>query len=83
MKIFVRVKVKSKQETVEKIDASHFKVFVKAPAKEGKANQAVIKALSKHFKVPQSQIEIISGQASRQKIVDIFMGVCKIETYSK
>ncbi|MDD5146721.1 MAG: DUF167 domain-containing protein [Candidatus Pacebacteria bacterium] len=71
MKIFVKVKAKSKQEKVEKIDDSHFKVFVKAPAQDGKANQAIIKVLSKYFKVSRGQIEIISGLSSSQKVVEI------------
>ncbi|MCX6791083.1 MAG: DUF167 domain-containing protein [Candidatus Gribaldobacteria bacterium] len=71
MKIFVRVKVGAKEEVVEKIDVNHFRVFVKALAQEGKANRAVVKILAKYFKVTQSQIEIKSGLASNQKIIEI------------
>jgi uncharacterized protein (TIGR00251 family) len=71
MKIFVKVRAKSKQEKIEKIDDSHFKVFVKAPAQDGKANQAIIKVLADYFNMPQGQIRIISGQSSKQKILEI------------
>ena len=71
MKIFVKVKAKAKQELVEKIDENHFKVLVKAPAQEGKANQAIIKILAEYFKVSQSQIRIVSGLSSNQKVVEI------------
>ncbi len=48
-----------------------FKVWVKEPAKEGKANQAVIKALAKYFSVPKSSVNIVSGAGGKQKIIEI------------
>jgi len=71
MKIFVNVKAGSKVEKVEKIDGRNYKLWVKAPAKEGKANQAVVKALAKYFGVAKSNIEIISGIKSKKKLVEI------------
>ena len=38
MKIFVTVKPNAKEERVEKIDDTHFKVSVKEPPTEGRAN---------------------------------------------
>ncbi|MBU0894961.1 MAG: DUF167 domain-containing protein, partial [Candidatus Omnitrophica bacterium] len=43
-----------------------------APAKEGKANEALIIALKHYFNVPKSRISIASGLGSKNKIVDIF-----------
>lgn len=43
-------------------------VKVKAPAKDNKANIAVIKLLSKHF---GKDVRIVSGLRSKKKIVDI------------
>lgn len=71
MKLLITVKSKSKEEMVEKIDDTHFIVRVKAPAHEGKANHAVIRALAGYFDVAQTQIEIVSGSASRKKMVMI------------
>lgn len=71
MKIFVKVKPSAKKEFVEKIDETNFVVAVKEPAKEGRANWAVLRALAQHFKVSPSQVRIISGQKSRQKLVEI------------
>jgi uncharacterized protein (TIGR00251 family) len=70
MKISVRVKPNMKEEKVEKVD-DVFTVCVKEPAKEGKANKAVIELLSEYFKVPKSQIVILSGMKSKQKIIEI------------
>ncbi|MBI4359792.1 MAG: DUF167 domain-containing protein [Candidatus Jacksonbacteria bacterium] len=69
MKLFITAKPSSKKESVEKIDSAHFVVRVKAPAREGKGNKAVIRALAGYFDVAQSQIEIVSGIASRKKTV--------------
>ena len=71
MKLFIAVKPRSKEESVEKIDDKHFIVRVKAPAREGKANKAVIKALARYFEVTPAQVEIVSGHASRRKIIAI------------
>ena len=71
MKIFVKAKPGAKKEFVEKIDETNFVVAVKEPAKEGRANWAIERALAQHFKVSPSQVRIISGQKSRQKLVEI------------
>ncbi|MBI4993391.1 DUF167 domain-containing protein [Candidatus Wolfebacteria bacterium] len=78
MKISIKVKPSAKIEKIEKIpelligkNEIDFKVWVKEPAKEGKANEAVIRALAKYFGVPKSAVNIISGAASKQKIIEI------------
>lgn len=71
MKIFLKVKPNSKEDKVEKISENKFIVQVKAPPKEGKANEAVIKLLSGYLDVPRSRISIIQGQHSRNKIASI------------
>jgi len=38
---------------------------------DGKANDAVIRALSEYWKIPRSQIRIIRGQTSHNKVVEI------------
>ena len=38
---------------------------------EGAANQELIKLLAKSFKLPQKAVEIVSGAASKNKIVRI------------
>jgi len=70
MKISVKVKPNSKSEKVEKIGET-YKLYVKEPAKEDRANLAVINLLSEYFKVPKSRISILRGKKSRQKIVEI------------
>ena len=70
MKIQVKVKPSSETEELSR-EGDSFIIKVKEPPKEGKANQAVIKLLAEHFSVPQSQVRILSGFRSRNKIVEV------------
>jgi len=70
MKIRVKVTPNSKVEEVVKED-DLFLVRVKEPAKEGKANRAMIKLLADYFGVPQRQIAISSGFGSRNKTIEV------------
>jgi len=70
VKIRVRVTANSKIEEVLK-EGDMFLVRVKEPAKEGRANRAVIKLLADYFGVPQRQVVISSGYGSRNKVIDI------------
>jgi len=48
------------------------KISLQAPALENKANELLLAWLSKQLKVPQRQIQFISGQNSRKKRVEIW-----------
>jgi len=78
MKISVRAKPGAKTPRVEEVTGlfknaaeRQFVVAVKEPAKEGKANRAIERALAEYFSVPPSQVRIVSGQTSRDKVVEI------------
>lgn len=73
MRIFVRAKPQAKENRVERLDETHYAVWVKEPAAEGKANSAIEKALASHFRVPVSYVQIVSGHATRTKKVDIIL----------
>jgi len=70
VKIRVKVIPNSKVEKVIK-EGDGFLVRVKEPAKEGKANRAVIKLLAEHFGVSQRQVIISSGFGSRNKVIEV------------
>ncbi|MEW6162998.1 MAG: DUF167 domain-containing protein [Nitrospirota bacterium] len=70
MKISVRVKPNMKEEKVEK-EGGIYKVYVKGPAKKGRANRAMVELLSEYFNVPKSQIVILRGMKSKEKILGI------------
>jgi len=50
---------------------SKVKIKVKASAEKGKANQAVIKLLSKYYNISKSSIKIIKGKRKRNKLIKI------------
>lgn len=76
MKVFVKIKVGCKKEKVEKVDENHFIVSVKERPIKGLANKALIKALANYFKIGVSNINIISGFKSRQKIIKVNRLTC-------
>ena len=71
MKVFVELKPGARHTRVERIDRDHYKVSVKEPPVENRANNALIKALADHFDIPPSSLEVIAGRTSRKKIVEI------------
>jgi uncharacterized protein (TIGR00251 family) len=66
-----RVKVyprSAKPRITEEPDGS-LKVYVAAAPDKGKANDEVIKTLAGHFGVSKTSVQIVRGQASREKLV--------------
>ena len=47
------------------------KVMVTAAPEGGKANAAVVRLLSKTWKIPKSAIEVVSGATDRRKVLRI------------
>jgi uncharacterized protein (TIGR00251 family) len=70
MKIQVKVKPNSRTEEVSR-ESDSLIVRVKEPAREGKANLAVIKLLAEHFGIPKSKVRIVSGLTSRAKVIEV------------
>ncbi len=71
MKINLKVRPNSKQERIEKLSEGEFVLWTRAPAREGKANEAVIKLLSAYFSIPKSRINIVQGAGSKNKVVEV------------
>lgn len=44
-------------------------VRIKAPAREGKANQELAKFLAKSFGIPRSAVKLVKGGHSRHKVI--------------
>ena len=73
MKIWIQVKPRSRKEKVETLPDGSLRVFVKEPPIEGKANNAVVQVLAKHFAVPQNAVVIAHGVSGKRKRVEILM----------
>lgn len=70
-----RVTPKAKVERIKKEARSDgsllYKIYVNAPPEDGKANEAVIKLLSKALGVAKSSLTITHGHTSREKTIKI------------
>ena len=70
-RISVTVKPNSKSPSVTQLTQSEFRVAVRAPAQDGKANQALIKLLADHLGIAKSTIKIVHGHHSRHKLIEV------------
>ena len=68
----VRAQPGAKQTAVTGIygegSAAQLKIAVKAPALEGRANEALIEFLAKTFGIAKSAVKLTAGESSRSKV---------------
>ena len=70
MKLKIKVFPKSSRtELVEKDGI--LKAYVKAAPDKGKANKALIALIAKEYKVSKSQVRLIKGDTSRNKVIEV------------
>lgn len=67
----VRVIPRASRNEIEGVTGNALKVRVTAPPVEGAANDALIELLAETLKIRKSQVEIVAGQSSQQKMVSI------------
>jgi len=66
----VKVKPNSKRSKVVE-EGDTLVVWVKAPAREGRANDELLDVLADYLNVPKSSLRIVRGMRSRSKIVSV------------
>jgi uncharacterized protein len=71
MLLSVKVKVNARTSELRALPDGSWVAAVTASPVDGKANDAVIRLLANHFRVPKSSISIESGLTSRQKRIRI------------
>lgn len=71
MRVAIRVKPGAKKEAVGGRHGDALVVAVQAPPVEGKANEAVRKALAKAFGVRRQDVVIVAGDKGRDKVVEL------------
>jgi len=67
----VRVLPRSAREEVAGIAGDAVRIRLKAPAVENRANEALVRFLSRALGVPCGQVELLAGQRTRHKVVRI------------
>lgn len=78
---YIRIKVTPKSTKTELIEIAKenidgkevetYKIRLKSAPEKGKANEELIKFLSKHFNLPKENFSIISGKTDRIKLIKI------------
>jgi len=68
--VIYKVSVTFHKDFIE-VNNDEISVGIKSKPQKGEANKELIKKLSKHFHVPQSQVRITSGEKSRKKLIQI------------
>lgn len=70
METYIKVKVhadEKKNKIVQK-SADSFEIWVKAPAEQGRANEAVRAILAEYLGLPENKLSLIKGATSPAKI---------------
>ncbi|MBR3248767.1 DUF167 domain-containing protein [Candidatus Saccharibacteria bacterium] len=70
MKYRVTVKPGSSQEKIVETGDHELTIYLRAKPHDGEANDALVKILSKHFKIPKTTITITHGAKSRLKTIE-------------
>lgn len=81
MKVRVRAQAGAKRPKIEQVaqtplpfisaELPTYKVAVTEPAVDGRANEAIVRALALHFDVPRSAVRLISGHTAKQKVFEV------------
>lgn len=71
VRVAIRVQPGAKKDAVLGKQAKAWKISVRAPAVEGKANRACIEYLAKLLDVRRSAIALIKGERNRDKVFEI------------
>ena len=70
MRLTCRIHPRATHDRVE-WDGTVAGVWVGAPAAEGQANRAVVRAVARWLSVAPSRVRIVAGTRSRTKVVDV------------
>lgn len=71
MQLKVKVKPGSRTDETSREPGGLFKIKIKAPAVEGKANKYLVEYLSKVLGIPKSKIALVKGETTQFKTLEI------------
>lgn len=67
----VRVHPGARRNDVAGLHAGAVKISITTPPTDGRANEALIEFLAERLRVPRARVSIVSGAASRMKVLRI------------
>ncbi len=71
LRLTIRAHPGARREAVEMLPDESVAVWVRARAVDGKANDAIERTLADWLGVARSQVRLVRGHGSRQKLVEI------------
>ena len=71
LSVLIKVQPNSKENAIVGKYGKRLKISVTSPPEKGKANKAVIKLMATVLGIKTSQINIVSGQTTREKKIHI------------
>ena len=69
--LLVRVQPRASKDEIAGEMGGALKIRLRAPAVEGRANEALVEFLAELLKTPKSAVRILSGDRSRTKRIEI------------
>jgi uncharacterized protein len=79
VRLRVRVKPRASKSRIVGVRSRMLEVAVAAPPVDGEANAELVRVLSRAMGVKKSAIHIVSGDASREKLVEIAVDRAEFE----
>lgn len=72
MLITIHATPNAKENTIDGIlEDGQLHIRTTATPERGKANDAIVKMIAKHFKIPKSCISLVKGKNARKKVISI------------
>lgn len=71
MKVSVKVIAQANEDRVVQLSDNSFKVYTTKPALQNKANEAVLILLAKHLDLRKSQVYMVAGAKSNEKLFEV------------
>lgn len=78
----IKVELRSSKSGIVGPYGNSLKVKLTSPPVDGKANKELIEVLAKGFGITKKDVEIVSGQSSKNKIVRL-NGVSNVDDWKK
>jgi uncharacterized protein (TIGR00251 family) len=69
--VSIRIQPRASKNEITRMENGGLKIRLTAPPVDGAANDALVRFLADALSVPRSQVDIVSGYTSRDKIVRI------------
>lgn len=84
VKISIYVQPGAKKSEFVGVHGQSIKIRIKAPPADGKANETLIEFLADFFKISLQKINIVQGQQSRYKVIEIYdIDISKVKDFFK